>query len=1134
MPSPRLPNPSTSSPGAAAGLVPALPVPSAALTSTAQGPTYGGAPPIRSAGTRATWEVPTSPVRHHSFALRLAVRPVAGAMSRVVLMERSGDVGLVVDSVPRRDGGLLPTVHLRVEHAPRGTMLEEQVRLDSDVPLALGRSTELLVLFDGDDLVLRQDGVTVGRRALRRANIPKGGGGSLTVGGPAVTIDGEPADFSGEVLSLEWWNVLPAAWEVIVSHERTVGTGAVASRYADWGGEKGPLGAPSAPEQPWGTGRLRCYHHGVVAWSPAYGCYVLTGAVKDWIAADPTAFLATHGLPVSDVLPLPSPLTSVTLFERTAVVSYTDPGGRSWILPRDVFRRYQALGGITGLPGRILEHAQNGPKERWRCAGCDLHKDPDLGIFEVHGAIRDRYATALFLGEPIADEASVRRAGGEVARIGRFERGAIVWSANHGAAVLEAAALAAWRNSGGAEGTLGLPTADAYRIDGSDWIAQMFERGALLRDGEATRVLTQVQLKLADVVDEPMDFSDEFLDDDAAEMYLYLTVVRNGETLVASARHPSGGYHQNKVDIGFATDLNLVDGARIAFTVRLMDADSSSADDPLVTWSLEFDRTKIVERMFGPGRDGAALEEHTLHSTREGGDFRLHYSLQHPPMPVDPEQFRRQGWWPDWKGQGAKTSNPMVADIHEYYGETYTDVTVVESWTEALLNPWDWAFGEAHRYWASRGSCFGMSVAALQSLRGTGYLNEWIYEFSSFESGNQVRRNVLTRHGYQIGDRHLSWVLQRVADGTAFDPLWGARRVVEQIEKGDGCVICLVNGSSWEGHAVLAYGTSTPGPGEAYRIRCADPNRPWREGPDGDVKDPHPSLLVVRDDGAFFGIGSLDGWTEDSAQLLGSFFFPTPYSVISSQPASPWSLFCGILEVGALLLLGDGVTEVECDGHVLIGPSLEGHPRLGSRFTTRKGLTLIPGMERGGRALVAGPEWSGNLRMRWAVGAPKTSVLSFGARGFGSVEVSGQTQDAAAPTCAREVRLARGHREDAAWSVTCVDGRPQTVEVRQLVLRDRTGRPAREVRATLYADAAQPASLSATSAGGAVQLASAPSPSGATIVLVAADGTTRTLAGLATEGGSIHLLGAAEPVGSELTAAVVTALGELVAHHGIR
>ncbi|OBB61722.1 cold-shock protein [Mycobacterium sp. 852013-51886_SCH5428379] len=152
--------------------------------------------------------------------------------------------------------------------------------------------------------------------------------------------------------------------------------------------------------------------------------------------------------------------------------------------------------GNTECPGNAAYAAMG----ELRAIAARFNKPPgpeDLAESLRGGAIHERWAKmggmASMLGAPTTPEAP----GAGNARYVRFDRGAIYWSPESGAAPVTGVIYDAWGSLGFERGALGLPTSG--EIHTPLWIKQNFQHGTLNFDretGNVTRVIDGVPLEL--------------------------------------------------------------------------------------------------------------------------------------------------------------------------------------------------------------------------------------------------------------------------------------------------------------------------------------------------------------------------------------------------------------------------------------------------------------------------------------------------------------------------------------------------------------------------------------------------------------------------------------------------------------
>lgn len=146
--------------------------------------------------------------------------------------------------------------------------------------------------------------------------------------------------------------------------------------------------------------------------------------------------------------------------------------------------KYLALGGCGSVLGAPTSAEQGTPDGVGRYSVFEhgsIYWTPDGGAFEVHGQIRDEWASvgweAGILGYPITDEVTTPDGLG---RYGVFERGSIYWTAATGAHEVHGRIRDAWAQAGWEAGALGYPIADEYAVTGGR--RSDFEHGSITWD----------------------------------------------------------------------------------------------------------------------------------------------------------------------------------------------------------------------------------------------------------------------------------------------------------------------------------------------------------------------------------------------------------------------------------------------------------------------------------------------------------------------------------------------------------------------------------------------------------------------------------------------------------------------------
>jgi hypothetical protein len=199
-------------------------------------------------------------------------------------------------------------------------------------------------------------------------------------------------------------------------------------KYNQLGGSDGFLGDPKTQERvcPDGVGHYRHYDHGSIYWHPDTGAYEVHGAIRHkWSALGwEKSFL---GYPLTNETPTP-----------------------------DGVGRYN--------------HFQGG----------SIYWHPDTGAYEVHGAIRHKWAALgwerSFLGYPKTDESTTPDG---VGRFNHFKHGSIYWHPNTGAHEVHGSIRAMWSRNGW-EKKIGYPKTDETPINYYDnGRYNEFQKGAI-------------------------------------------------------------------------------------------------------------------------------------------------------------------------------------------------------------------------------------------------------------------------------------------------------------------------------------------------------------------------------------------------------------------------------------------------------------------------------------------------------------------------------------------------------------------------------------------------------------------------------------------------------------------------------
>jgi LGFP repeat len=205
------------------------------------------------------------------------------------------------------------------------------------------------------------------------------------------------------------------------------------AKYSELGGEAGFGKATSDLQQcPDGIGFFIHYGGGSIYWSPSTSAHEVHGdnrvlwAQLGW----ERSFL---GYPVTDETKTPDGVGRFNHFQGGS--AYWTPGTGAHEVHGAIRDKWASMGWEKSLLGYPLTNENPTPDGVGRFnhfQGGSVYWTPGTGAHEVHGSIRDKWASMgwerSFLGYPITDEMS----GDAGARINDFQHGSITWSAETG------------------------------------------------------------------------------------------------------------------------------------------------------------------------------------------------------------------------------------------------------------------------------------------------------------------------------------------------------------------------------------------------------------------------------------------------------------------------------------------------------------------------------------------------------------------------------------------------------------------------------------------------------------------------------------------------------------------------------
>jgi uncharacterized protein with LGFP repeats len=181
-----------------------------------------------------------------------------------------------------------------------------------------------------------------------------------------------------------------------------------------------------------------------------------------------------------------------TLIPPKGYSTYSCGAGRT---VGEIDKRYQAFGGCGGFLGPALTDETRTPDGAGRYnvfRNGSIYWSPTSGAFEVHGAIRDKWAAlgweAGALGYPMSNETKTPDG---VGRFSVFQRGSIYWTPQTGAHEVRGSIRDKYAESGWEGGPLGYPTSDEYAVTGGR--RSDFQRGSITWDAASNTSTVTLQ-----------------------------------------------------------------------------------------------------------------------------------------------------------------------------------------------------------------------------------------------------------------------------------------------------------------------------------------------------------------------------------------------------------------------------------------------------------------------------------------------------------------------------------------------------------------------------------------------------------------------------------------------------------------
>ena len=211
-------------------------------------------------------------------------------------------------------------------------------------------------------------------------------------------------------------------------------------KYFSFGGASGWLGATLTPIRtcPDGIGKYQHYANGSIYWHPQTGAHEVHGLIRArWSSLGwEKSFL---GYPLTDESKCPDGIGRYNHFQGGSI--YWSPATGAWEVHGAIRNKYASLGWEKSFLKYPLTNESKCPDGIGRYnhfQGGSIYWSPATGAHEVHGAIRAHWASIgwekSFLKYPVSDELVVF---GGAGRISHFQKGSIYWSPTAGVRVLK-------------------------------------------------------------------------------------------------------------------------------------------------------------------------------------------------------------------------------------------------------------------------------------------------------------------------------------------------------------------------------------------------------------------------------------------------------------------------------------------------------------------------------------------------------------------------------------------------------------------------------------------------------------------------------------------------------------------------
>ncbi len=212
---------------------------------------------------------------------------------------------------------------------------------------------------------------------------------------------------------------------------------------------------------------------------------------------------------------------------------------------------------------------------------------------------------------------------------------------------------------------------------------------------------------------------------------------------------------------------------------------------------------------------------------------------------------------------------------------------------------------------------------------------------------NNAIPEINIKQGYQLGAAYLDWFVANFLSGHFWDPMKVFAEAQAAWNMRDYPLICITSADLSGGHCVRPCPSpSMPNPFVETATQCiisvANPNAPGTDGTDA------ASRIIIDKATNTYSIALANGgptWT--GSHFSGGIMSWVPFSVVCSEPRTPFVEFLALALTAVFIMVGDGATTTQMtdnNGHVLYKPDRAGKATRWDDLATDA--TRIPGLVR--------------------------------------------------------------------------------------------------------------------------------------------------------------------------------------------